>query len=302
MESSHLGVRAVVVSLLILLVTAAIQATVVVISGSVALLSDTLHNAADALTAIPLSLAFSLGRRPPTRRFTYGLGKAEDLAGLAVVSLVAVSAAAAVYVAVARLIHPEKVGHLPVVVVAGLIGAVGNELVAQYRVKVGRRIGSAALEADGEHARADGFTSLLVVLGAFCVAIGLGWSDAVVGLVIAGVILIVLVRTARSIGQRLLDAVDPRLVEQIRGSVASVGGVDVVSEVQVRWIGHRLYAQVRLGVGGLLTVAAGHAIAEDALHRLLHDVPNLADTIVHVDPIGSLLDPHLATAHHRDGT
>jgi cation diffusion facilitator family transporter len=299
LESSHSGVRAVAVGLLILLVTAAIQATIVALSGSVALLSDTLHNAADALTAFPLWLAFRLGRRPPTRRFTYGLGKAEDLAGLAVVVLVAFSAATAAYVAIDRLIHPEKVTHLPVVVVAGLIGALGNEIVARYRLRVGRRIGSAALEADGQHARADGFTSFLVVLGALGVAAGLEWADASVGLVIAGVILVVLVRTAGSIGQRLLDAVNPQIVDQVGQSAASVGGVEGVSEVKARWIGHRLFAQVRLSVGGSLTVAQGHAIAEAALHQLLHDVPNLADAIVHVDPSGIVRDPHAATAHHR---
>jgi cation diffusion facilitator family transporter len=299
MESSHSGVRAVAVSLLILLVTAAIQATIVALSGSVALLSDTLHNAADALTAVPLWLAFRLGRRPPTPRFTYGLGKAEDLAGLAVVALVAFSAAIAAYVAVQRLIHPEKVTHLPVVVVAGLIGALGNEVVARYRVRVGRRIGSAALEADGQHARADGFTSLLVVFGALGVAVGLDWADAVVGLVIAAVILVVLVRTAGSIGQRVLDAVDPQIVDQVRKSVSFVDWVEDVSEVRARWIGHRLFAQVRLSVGGSLTVSQGHGIAEASLHRLLHDVPNLADAIVHVDPTGIAPDPHATTAHHR---
>ncbi|HEY1467108.1 MAG TPA: cation diffusion facilitator family transporter, partial [Acidimicrobiales bacterium] len=201
LEASRDGVRAVAICLVILLLTAAVQALVVVASGSVALLSDTLHNAADALTAVPLWLAFRLGRRPPTRRFTYGLGKAEDLAGVAVVGIVALSAGFAAYEAVDRLVHPQKITHLPFVMVAAVVGAVGNEVVAQHRLRVGRRIGSAALEADGLHARTDSLTSLLVLVGAIAVACGVAWADPAVGLLIALAILLVLVRTIRTVGQ-----------------------------------------------------------------------------------------------------
>jgi cation diffusion facilitator family transporter len=300
-EASRDGVRAVAICLVILLVTSAIQALVVVASGSVALLSDTLHNAADALTAVPLSLAFWLGRRPPTRRFTYGYGKAEDLAGVAVVGIIALSAGFAAYEAVERFLHPEKITHLPLVMIAAVVGAVGNEVVAQYRIRVGRRIGSAALEADGLHARTDGVTSLLVLVGAIAVACGLEWADPAVGLLIALAILLVLVRTIRSVGQRLLDAVDPAVVDAITVSVTAQPGVEAVTEVRARWVGHRLFAQVRLSVAGSLAVTDAHEIAEAAYHRLLHDVPNLSDAIVHVDPVVHGVDPHAPTAHHRFG-
>jgi cation diffusion facilitator family transporter len=299
LEASRDGVRAVAICLVILLVTSGLQALVVVASGSVALLGDTLHNAADALTAVPLWLAFRLGRRPPTRRFTYGLGKSEDLAGVAVVAIIALSAGFAAYEAVERLLHPEKITHLPIVMIAAVVGAVGNEVVAQYRVRVGRRIGSAALEADGLHARTDGITSLLVLVGAIAVACGLHWADAVVGLVISLAILLVLVRTVRSVGQRLLDAVDPAIIDHITKSIAAQPGVDAVSEVRARWVGHRLFAQVRMSVDGSLTVIDAHQIAEAAYHQLLHDVPNLSDAIVHVDPVVHGVDPHAPTAHHR---
>ena len=299
MEASRDGIRAVAISLVILLVTAGIQALVVVASGSVALLGDTLHNAADALTAVPLWLAFRLGRRAPTPRFTYGYGKAEDVAGVAVLALIFGSAAFAGYEAIDRLIHPQKVTHLAIVMAAAVVGAVGNEVVAQYRIRVGRHIGSAALEADGIHARTDGATSLLVLVGAIAVALGAQWADAVVGLIITAAILVVGYQAARSVGQRLLDAVDPAIVTRISETVAAVDGVVAVTEVRARWMGHRLLAQVRLSVDGVQSVATGHEIAEVVHHELLHHVSNLSEAIIHVDPAAEGFDPHASTAHHR---
>jgi cation diffusion facilitator family transporter len=300
LEGSRDGIRAVAVSLLILLLTAGLQAIVVVASGSVALLGDTLHNAADALTAVPLWLAFRLGRRAPTSRFTYGYGKAEDVAGVAILALIFVSAAFAGYEAVDRLIYPQKVTHLGFVMAAAVVGAVGNEVVAQYRIRVARRIGSAALEADGVHARTDGITSLLVLVGAIAVALGAQWADGVVGLVIAAAILVVGYQAAKSVGQRLLDAVDPDIIARISTTVAQTDGVAAVTEVRARWMGHRLLAQVRLSVDGALPVTDAHAIAEVAHHELLHHIPYLSDAIIHVDPAGLEIDPHAETAHHRN--
>jgi cation diffusion facilitator family transporter len=299
LEGSRDGIRAVAISLVILLFTAGIQAVVAVASGSVALLGDTLHNAADALTAVPLWLAFRLGRRAPTSRFTYGYGKAEDVAGVVVLALILGSATFAGYEAIDRLIHPQKITHLGIVMAAAVVGAVGNEVVAQYRVRVGRRIGSAALEADGIHARTDGVTSLLVLVGAIAVALGAQWADAVVGLVITAAILVVGYQAARSVGQRLLDAVDPAIVARISETVAGVDGVVAVSEVRARWMGHRLLAQVRLSVDAALSVAKAHEIAETAHHELLHHISNLSDAIIHVDPVAVAFDPHDSTAHHR---
>ena len=301
LEGSRDGIRAVAISLVILLLTAGIQALVVVASGSVALLGDTLHNAADALTAVPLWLAFRLGRRAPTARFTYGYGKAEDVAGVVVLLLIAASAAFAGGEAIIRLIHPQKITHLGIVMAAAVVGAVGNEVVAQYHIRVGRRIGSAALEADGIHARTDGVTSQLVLVGAIAVALGAQWADAVVGLVITAAILVVGYQAARSVGQRLLDAVDPAIVARISETVAAVEGVVAVTEVRARWMGHRLLAQVRLSVDGALPVTGAHEIAEVAHHELLHHVARLSDAIIHVDPAVTGFDPHAATAHHRDG-
>jgi cation diffusion facilitator family transporter len=298
LEASHSGIRAVAISLGILLSTAALQAVIVASSGSVALLGDALHNAADGLTAIPLWLAFRLGRRPPTRRFTYGFGKAEDLAGLVVVGLIGLSAALAGYEAVDRLLHPQTIRSLGFVMAAAVVGAVGNELVAQYRMRTGRRTGSAALEADGMHARTDGVTSLLVLLGAIGVALGARWADPVVGLMITATIVVVGYQAGRIVAHRLLDAVDPAIVDAIRGTVVRVPDVVEVTEVRARWAGHRLLAQVRLGVDGNLDVASAHQVSEVAHHELLHAVANLSDAIIHVDPCGAGSDPHASTCHH----
>src|SRR5215469_12594588 len=189
--SSAEGLRALWISLAGLAATALAQAVVVALSGSVALLGDALHNSADALTAVPLGFAFLLSRRLPTRRYTYGYGRAEDLAGMVIVAVIVLSSAAAAYAAVGRLLHPHQVTHLPAVAIAAALGFAGNELVARYRIRTGRRIGSAALVADGLHARTDGFTSLAVLAGAGGVAIGWRWADSVVGLLISMAILVV---------------------------------------------------------------------------------------------------------------
>lgn len=299
LETSDEGVRAVTTSLVALGATGVAQAVVVAVTGSVALLGDTLHNVADALTAVPLGIAFVIGRRSATRRYTYGYGRAEDLAGIAVVLTIAASAAFAGYASVRRLLNPQDVDFLAVVAVAGLIGFAGNELVARYRIGVGRRIGSAALVADGLHARTDGFTSLAVVLGAAGVAAGFERADPIVGLVITAAILVVLRGAAREVLHRLMDAVDPKLVDRAEHVLSQVGGVQEVGAVRLRWIGHGLHGEANIVVDQDLTVAEGHAIAERARHVLLHAVPRLADATIHTDPCahdGS--DPHASVAHH----
>ncbi|WP_159662906.1 cation diffusion facilitator family transporter, partial [Streptomyces mexicanus] len=300
LESSARGLRALWVSLAVLGATALAQALVVAGSGSVALLGDTVHNAADALTAVPLGVAFVLGRRAATRRFTYGYGRAEDLAGLVVVLTIAASAVFAAWAAVERLLDPRPVQHLPAVAAAALVGFVGNEWVARYRIRVGRSIGSAALVADGLHARTDGFTSLAVLLGAGGAALGWRAADPVVGLAITAAIALVLRDAAREVVRRMLDAVDPALVDRAEHALRAVPGVREVGEVRLRWIGHRLRAEVAVVVDGEATVRQAHAVAVDAEHALLHAVPRLTAALVHADPAPrpGESDPHLLLAHH----
>ncbi|WP_433056283.1 cation diffusion facilitator family transporter [Dactylosporangium sp. CS-033363] len=297
LAGSAAGLRALWFSLLGLGATAALQAVVAVWSGSVALLGDTLHNVADALTAVPLGIAFLAGRRPANRRYTYGYGRAEDLAGIAIVLTIAASAALAAWAAVDRLLHPQDVSRLPFVAAAGLIGFAGNELVARYRIRVGRRIGSAALVADGLHARTDGFTSLAVLVGAGGVAIGWTWADPVVGLLITLAILFVLRDAAREVYRRLMDAVDPHLMDDAEEALAGTPGVIRVAALRMRWIGHRLHAETDLVVAGDLSLARAHEIAVEAEHRLLHAVPKLAAATVHPDP--ELPHVHDRLDHHH---
>lgn len=300
LESSARGMRALWVSLAVLGVTALAQAVVVAMSGSVALLGDTVHNTADALTAVPLGIAFVLGRRAATRRFTYGYGRAEDLAGIAIVLTIAASAAFAGWTAIERLIDPRPVAHIPAVAVAALVGFAGNEWVARYRIRVGREIGSAALVADGLHARTDGFTSLAVLLGAGGAALGWQLADPIVGLAITAAITLVLRDAAREVFRRVMDAVDPALVDRAERALREVPGVREVGELRLRWIGHRLRAEVAVVVDGDVTVRQAHAVAVNAEHALLHAVPRLTAALVHADPapVPGEADPHLTLAHH----
>jgi cation diffusion facilitator family transporter len=299
LESSRRGVRALVWSFAALSVTAVAQLVLVLVTGSVALLGDTIHNFADALTAVPLGVAFLLGRRAATRRYTYGLGRAEDLAGVVVVLVVAASAAIAGYESVARLLDPQPVAHPWVVAAAGVIGFAGNELVARYRIKVGREIGSAALVADGLHARTDGFTSLAVVAGAAGVAFGFPVADPIVGLVITVAILFVLRDAAKEVFRRLLDAVDPASVELAERTARDVDGVLGARDLRMRWIGHHLRAELAVTVAAELTVEAAHALAHEVEHRLLHTIPRLTAVVIHTEPATGAERAHETVAHHR---
>ncbi len=300
MEASAAGIRALWVSLAALALTALLQAAVVAVSGSVALLGDTLHNAADALTAVPLGVAFAIGRRAPTRRYTYGFGRAEDLAGVVIVLLIAASSALAAYEAAGRLAHPRRVTDLVAVALAALIGFTGNELVARYRIAVGRSIGSAALVADGLHARTDGFTSLAVLLGVGGVALGWSWADPAVGLLITVAILAVLRQAARDIYRRLMDAVDPALVDEAERVLRATPGVLDVGAVRLRWLGHQLRAECEVIVDGAASAIAAHQVAVAAEHNLLHALPRLAAALVHADPRSHHgTDYHALLAPHR---
>lgn len=284
MAASRDGMRALWISLAVLGGTAAAQAVVVVYSGSVALLSDTLHNVADALTAVPVGIAFLLGRRPATRRFTYGYGRAEDVAGIVVVLVILGSAVLAGWESLRRLAEPADVGYLWAVAAAGLVGAIGNEIAAQVRIRTGRRIGSAALVADGLHARTDALTSLAVLASAGGAALGWRWADPVVGLVIAAAILMVTWGAARQVLARLMDAVDPDLVTQSAAAMRDVDGVRRVDRVRLRWVGHALHAEVDLAVEPGVTVEQAHRTAHDAEHHLTHEIPRLTTATIHTHP------------------
>lgn len=294
--SSREGLWAVKWSFIGLAATAVFQVVVFMVSGSVGLLADTIHNFADASTAIPLGIAFWLARHGPTRRFTYGLGRVEDLAGIAVVATILVSALAAAYEAIRRLLDPQPVEMLWAVMLAGVVGFLGNEAVAVFRIRVGRKIGSAALVADGYHARVDGWTSLAVVLGALGIWAGYPIADPIVGVVIAGAIFILVWQSARSVLVRVLDGVETATLDAIGHAARHVEGVEDVTDVRARWLGHRMHVDVSVTVPAHLSVGDGHRIAGEVRHQLLHHVEHLGRVNVHVDPSGQS-----GEIHHRIG-
>jgi cation diffusion facilitator family transporter len=297
LESSRQGLKVLWISLAGLAATACAQGLVVALSGSVALLGDALHNSADALTAVPLGIAFMVGRRRPNRRYTYGYGRAEDLAGVVIVAVIVLSSAAAAFAAVQRLLHPHPVTHLLAVAIAAALGFAGNELVASYRIRTGRRIGSAALVADGLHARTDGFTSLAVLAGAGGVALGWSWADPAVGLLITAAILAVGWQAAREVGGRLLDSVDPALTERAEATLHTTPGVLDSGPVRLRWVGRTLRAECVISVDPRCSVIQAHAVAVSAEHALIHAIPRLAAAMVHADPLDGA-DHHAVLADH----
>ena len=261
------------------------QIFIVYISGSVALLADTIHNFGDASTAIPLAIAFSLARRKPSKRFSYGYGRVEDLAGVIIVFLILFSAGVAGYESVNRFFNPQPIGHLQAVAIAGIIGCVGNEIVAQFRMKVGKEIGSAALIADGYHARVDGFTSLAVLIGAAGAWVGYPIIDPIIGILITITILKIVLDTSKLVFTRLLDGVEPEVLDNVKNIAGGVEGVCEITDIRVRWIGHRLHAEINASVVPSLSVEEGHEIANAVREKLLENFSYLSGTTIHVDPL-----------------
>lgn len=298
--SSARGITALKWSLLGLALTAGMQVVIVYFTGSVALLADTIHNFGDALTALPLWVAFRLSNRPPTKRYTYGYGRVEDLAGLFILVMIAISAVVAGYESWQRLWDPQPVQYLWAVVFASLVGFAGNEAVAWYRTKVGKEIGSAALVADGQHARVDGLTSLAVLAGAIGVALGFPLADPIVGLLITLAIIKILWDSSGAIFARLLDGVDPAVVDELHEAAGHTPGVKGVTSAKVRWLGHRLHAELDLTVDPALTVEQGHTIAHAAQHELMHHLPYLSSVTIHIDPATVGPDHHRIPEHAHD--
>lgn len=302
-EGSARGIKTLKLSLLILGATALFQVVIVIASGSVALLADTVHNLTDAMTAIPLWIAFVLGRRDPTRRFTYGYGRAEDIAGVFILLVILSSAAFAAYESYDRIINPRGLDNLVWVIIAAVVGFAGNEYVAVLRINTGKAIGSAALVADGEHARVDGLTSLAVLIGALGVAAGFDLADPIIGLIISVAILFIAKDVAMSMLHRVMDAVEPDLVEELErvadDAARGLRGVRGVSDLRVRWLGHALQSELSLTVDQRLSTRQSHDYAEEVRHAMFHARPELTSIIIHVEPDGDGGDdPHFMTAHH----
>ena len=278
------GIWAVKWSFIGLMATAIFQSLIVYLSGSVALLADTIHNFGDALTAIPLWIAFLFARKLPTKQFTYGYGKVEDLAGLFVVLMIFVSAVVAGYESIYRFFHPQKIEYLGAIVAAAIIGFIGNEAVAMFRINVGTEIGSAALIADGYHARMDGILSLGVLLSVLGVWFGYPLADPIIGLLITLLIFKIVWESSVTVFTRMIDGVEADLVDKIRNEISSLEGIRNINEIRVRWVGHRLYAELKLSLSNGLSVEESHHIAEEVRHRLHHCLPFISHVVIESVP------------------
>ena len=300
-ESSTHGIRAAWIGLAGMGVTAVLQMFIVAISGSIALLADTLHNVGHAATTIPLIIAFRIGQRAASKKYSYGNRRAEDLVGLFISVIIALSAALIIWESFDALVHPRELTNLSWVFAAGLVGAAGNELVAIYRIRAGRRIGSAALIAEGQHARADGFTSIAVVVGVIGVWLGFPQADAIIGFLIAAAILWILISSLRTTLRRLMDGVDDGVIDQMTAIIAAVPGVLIVGRVRARWSGHRLEADANVSVDSRLSVLESHAVAEEIEHQVLHGIAHVENVVVHINPVVDGREPaelHELTTHH----
>lgn len=284
MESHELGFRATKWALVSLGVTTVIQFAIVLRSGSAALFADTIHNLGDGLNSAPLLLAFCLQRRVRSRRFSYGMGRTEDLAGVVIVLSIAVSAGVAGWESVRKLLDPEPITHLPWVTLAALIGFLGNEVVAWLQIRTGRQIGSAALVADGKHALIDGFTSLAVLVAVGGVLIGLPILDPIVGLLITATILIILKGASIAVFRRLLDGIEPEILAELEHAPLHVAGVQGVHEAQARWLGHKVRAELHVVVDRTLSVEESHRIGDRVQETLRARIPALGHATIHVCP------------------
>jgi cation diffusion facilitator family transporter len=292
------GLRAVQISTAGMLLVSVIQFAIAWYGGSAGLFADALHNFGDVFTTIALWIAFVISNRAANQRYTYGYYRAEDLAGIFIVLVIIASATASAIESVQKLISGNNPTQIYLSMAAALVGVAGNELLAQYKISVGKRINSVPLVADGQHSRIDGLTSLAAFVGLVGAQLGFPKADPIAGIVITIVILTVVFSTSRSVLQRLLDAVDPHIIPSIMTTALAVPGVEAVTDVRARWVGHTLHVVLNIEVDAELTLSKAHAIAEEVRHRLFHDIKGLSEVVIHTDPSSASGDHHQETAHH----
>lgn len=275
-----------------------VELSIFVAGNSAGLLADSIHNLGDVSTTVAIWIAFVIWRRQPTARHPYGFHGAEDLAGLFVLLVMAVSGALAGYGSLQHLITGAHPTHLRLSAVAAVVGFAGNELVAAYKTHAGKRIGSVALQADGAHSRIDGLVSLAALAGIVGVALGFTRADGLAGVLITVVIAGVVVSSARGVLGRSLSSIDPTLTRQIHDLAASVPEVQGVADVRARWAGRALFVTLAIQLADDLPLRAAHRVAEQVRHTLLHEVENLLGVEVHMDPAFDRAGAHASTTHH----
>jgi cation diffusion facilitator family transporter len=286
-SSAHYGnkdaIRAVVVSAVALGIAAVAEISASILSGSASVLADGLHNAGDVMTSFILLFTFALVRRPATRRFSSGYGRFEDVATLLIVVVIIITAAIAAAESVAKLIYPVTYSNIPLSLGAALIGVVANLGVSEYKVRVGRGIGSESLEADGIHSRIDALVSAGAFAGIGLAGLGLTIADPILGILITVAIIFALAGTVKQLYFRMMDAVDPTIIDELTSSATSVPGVLAVHDVRVRWVGRELVAVMHVDMDPKSTLENAHAIAMRVEDAVCHEVP-AARLEIHMDP------------------
>ncbi len=289
------AVRAVVLSGLALGAASAVEFAGAIASNSASVLADAMHNAGDVVTTFVLLAAFHIARRPATRRFTAGYGRIEDVATLLIVLVIVVTAAAAFYESVRKFFVHEGYGSIGFSLFAAAVGVVANLAVSEYKLRVGRGIGSTALQADGVHSRIDALVSAAAFAGIGLTGLGLGLADPIAGVLITIAIIYVLAGTVRSLFYRMMDAVDPQVIVEMTAAARRVEGVMDVHDVTAHWVGRELWAAMHIDCDADATLLEAHDVAERVHHEVSHAV-DLGRLDVHMDP-GTA--PHKHGAEHR---
>jgi len=277
MESNERGMWATKWALVSLTLTTIIQIVIVWFSGSTALFADAVHNLGDGANSIPLLIAFALQRRLHSRRFTYGYGRTEDLAGVIIVATIAISAVVAGWESIRKLIDPQPMHYFGWVSAAAIVGFIGNESVTVLQIRTGKQVGSAALVAGGQHARIDGITSLAVLIAVGGTLLGVPIIDPLIGLLITITILVILKSASSSIFRRLLDGIEPEISAKVEHAAIHVEGVRGVENARALAWSQGACRHGRDGRSALLLSAGSSASSPHARFSKAHPSGTVMD-------------------------
>ncbi len=278
------AMRAIAVSSIGLLFTSTLELAVVVFSGSVALLADGLHNLGDVFTTVGVYFGFRTSRRAPTRRYPYGYGRAEDLAGILIVAAIWGSAVLAGLQSFEKLLSGRGTSHLTLGMLAAVIGIVGNQLVARYKMRVGRAIKSAPLIVDARHSRLDAIASFGALIGLIGVALGFRQADPIAGFAITALIVHIGIDATRDVVSRLMDVHDDELAGEVASIARAIPGVRGLGDLRVRWLGRQAEVRLVIHVPPTMPMTEAHELAHRVQDRLRTQLPDTREITVEPAP------------------
>jgi cation diffusion facilitator family transporter len=270
----------------------AARAAVALLGGSAALAADSLHGFADVVTTVFLGIAFVLARRSATSEYTYGFHRAEDLVGILILAFLGSSAIFSARTSAMKLATGSETTFLVAGMAVALVGVVGKELIAYYKIRVGRRIDSLSLVADGKHSRADALTSIGAFAGLLGAYLGYPVLDPIFGFVITGAICLIIFRLGKEIVGRLLDTIDPETLVRIKDAARSVEGVEGVHDVRARWAGHKVFCEMHVTVDDGMSICEAHAVGVGIVEKVKEDIQSVEQCLVHLGPESCLTTAH----------